>query len=190
MMPSRRAASHGAAPLLRSGVGPVVATLAGALAGVLAVWGVLSVRLARKVVTASARVPDTEIVDLDLPAQTITLARTLDTELPGRYGLFTSGTESYVKLGSVLGTDARTVKRKLLTEIGPASRLSAQAAFSGWYFDAPEQLHLPFSSELIGSALGPCPAWLFPAEDGLDTWVIQIHGRGTRRQEGQAAACV
>jgi alpha-beta hydrolase superfamily lysophospholipase len=183
MMPSRRAASGGATPLRRSGVGPIVAILAAALAGVLGAWGVLSVRLARKVVTPSARVPDTEIVDLDLPAQTITLARTADTELPGRYGLFTSGTESYVKLGSVLGTDARTVKRKLLTEIGPSSRLSAQAAFSGWYFDAPEQLHLPFSSELIGSALGPCPAWLFPAEDGLDTWVVQIHGRGTRRQE-------
>lgn len=183
MKASRRAAPHGATPALRVGLGAALTALGTALTATLALWGVLSVRVARKVVTPAVRVPDTEIVDLDLAAQTITLGRTADTELPGRYGLFTSGTESYVKLGTVLGADARTVTRKLLTEIGPDSRLSAQASFSGWYYDAAEQLHLPFASELIGSSLGPCPAWLFPGEDDADTWVIQIHGRGTRRQE-------
>jgi pimeloyl-ACP methyl ester carboxylesterase len=141
-----------------------------------------SLRMARRVVTPAVRVPDTRILSLDTAAQTITLARTADTQLPGRYGLFTSGTESYIKLGSVLAEDATSVKRKLLTQIGAQTRISADAAFSGWYFDHAEELHLPFTSELIGSAVGPCPAWLFPAGDG-QVWVIQVHGRGTTRAE-------
>ncbi|MFT4230814.1 MAG: alpha/beta fold hydrolase [Microbacterium sp.] len=178
----RHAAAHSAASPLLTGLRAAIALLTGALAAVLAVWGFFSVRIARHVVTPACRVPDTHIVDLDTAAQTITLARTPDTVLPGRYGLITSGTESYLKLGSVLAADDRTVKRKLLTHIGGDARLSSAAGFSGWYYDSPEQLHVPFSSELIGSALGPCPAWLFPAGDG-DVWVIQIHGRGTNRTE-------
>jgi alpha-beta hydrolase superfamily lysophospholipase len=141
-----------------------------------------SLRMARRVVTPAVRVPDTRILSLDTAAQTITLERTADTQLPGRYGLFTSGTETYIKLGSVLAEDATSVKRKLLTQIGEQTRISADAAFSGWYFDHAEELHLPFTSELIGSAVGPCPAWLFPAGDG-QVWVIQVHGRGTTRAE-------
>ena len=82
----------------------------------------------------------------------------------------------------MLAEDATSVKRKLLTQIGAQTRISADAAFSGWYFDHAEELHLPFTSELIGSAVGPCPAWLFPAGDG-QVWVIQVHGRGTTRAE-------
>lgn len=180
-VPARPSGDRRTVPL-RSALGIAVGVLAGALALVVAVWGLVAVRVARRVVTPERRVTDTEILALDTSAQTITLSRTPDTELPGRYGLFTTGTEPYLKLGSVLAEDQRSVTRKLLTHIGREARLNREAAFSGWYFDRPEQLHLPFSSELIGSALGPCPAWLFPAGEG-STWVIQIHGRGTDRTE-------
>ncbi len=178
----RHAATGTAAPALAAGLKAAVAALAGALALVLAAWGFVAVRVARRVVAPAVRVPDTQIVDLDTAAQTITLSRTPDTVLPGRYGLFTSGTASYLKLGSVLAEDDSTVKRKLLTHIGRDARLSRDAAFSGWYYDDPEQLHLPYASELVGSPLGPCPAWLFPAGSG-DVWVIQVHGRGTSPAE-------
>jgi alpha-beta hydrolase superfamily lysophospholipase len=138
--------------------------------------------MARRVVTPAQRVPDTRILSLDTAAQTITLSRTPDTELPGRYGLFTSGTASYIKLGSVLSEDGVSVKRKLLTHIASDAQLSPDAAFSGWYYDSADELHLPYTPELIGSAVGPCPAWLFPAGSG-DVWVIQVHGRGTTRAE-------
>lgn len=180
MVDSRRAAM--ASPALQAGVRAALALLGGALGLTVSALALTSLHLARRVVTPAARVPDTRILSLDTSAQTITLARTPDTELPGRYGLFTSGTESYVKLGSVLAEDATSVKRKLLTEIGPQARISADAAFSGWYYDTPAELHLPYTSELIGSAVGPCPAWLFPAGTG-EVWVIQIHGRGTTRAE-------
>ena len=161
-----------------------VIVLAAGLAGVAAVAGAVSLRMARRVVTPAAREQDTRIVDLDTAAQTITLTRTPDTRLPGRYGL---GTQSYVKLGTVLAETETTVTRKLLTEIDETARLEQAATFSGWYFDRPEQLHIPFTDELIGSPLGPCPAWLFPAPDAqapsAETWVIQVHGRGTTRAE-------
>lgn len=171
------------APLLIVGLRLTVAVLAAALAGVFAAMTFVALRVARHVVTPAVRQADTEILDLDTGAQTITLSRTADTMLPGRYGLFTSGTASYLKLGSVLAEDEDSVKRKLLTHVDGDTRLNRDAAFSGWYFDRPEQLHVPFSPELIGASLGPCPAWFFPAAVPSDVWVIQIHGRGTTRAE-------
>lgn len=182
MVVSRRAAMRGASPALVAGVKGALTVLSVALAGTLALLAAGSVRMARKVVTPAGRVPDTRILSLDTAAQTITLSRTSDTELPGRYGLFTTGTADYVKLGSVLSESETSVTRKLLTHVGTDARLAPDAAFSGWYFDRPEQLHLPFTSELIGATVGPCPAWLFPAGDG-DVCVIQVHGRGTTRAE-------
>lgn len=182
MVDSRRAAMRAPSPALLAGVRAALAVLSAALGLTLSALAVVSLRVARRVVTPAVRTPDTRILALDTGAQTITLGRTADTELPGRYGLFTSGTESYFKLGSVLAEDATSVKRKLLTQIGAQTRISADAAFSGWYYDHPEELHIPFTSELIGSAVGPCPAWLFPAGDG-QVWVIQVHGRGTTRAE-------
>ena len=183
MVTPRRAASRVATPALIVGIRAAIVTLSVALTGVLALMGFVSVRFARRIVTPANRVADTRILGLDTAAQTITLARTPDTRLPGRYGLFTTGTTSYVKLGSVLAEDDTSVKRKLLTHIGPTSSLSSDAAFSGWYYSGPEELHLPYTAELIGSVVGPCPAWLFPAAEPSDTWVIQIHGRGTNRTE-------
>ncbi|MFF2633523.1 alpha/beta hydrolase family protein [Microbacterium sp. NPDC058021] len=183
MMASRRAVSPGASLTAPTLLRALIVALSAALVGVAGAMGVLAVRMARRVVTPSGRVPDTTIVDLDTAAQTITLTRTPDTELPGRYGLFTTGTSPYIKLGSVLSEDDATVKRKLLTHVPADARLAPAAAFSGWYYDDPAQLHLPYSVELIGGPLGPCPAWLFPAGEPADTWVIQVHGRGTTRAE-------
>ncbi|MCC4907310.1 S9 family peptidase [Microbacterium sp. cx-59] len=179
----RRAASHSASPVLRGALGGALVGLAAATAMTSALLGAVALRVARRVVTPAARRADTRILAVDPSAQTVTLERTPDTELPGRYGLFTTGTEDYVKLGSVLDSNEHSVKRKLLTHVGLDSQLAAEAAFSGWYYDRPEQLHLPFSSQLIGSAVGPCPAWLFPAEEATDLWCIQVHGRGTTRAE-------
>ncbi|MFF1541645.1 alpha/beta hydrolase family protein [Microbacterium sp. NPDC058269] len=137
--------------------------------------------VARRVVTPMRRANDTEILAVDTGAQTIELQRTLDTELPGRYGLFTTGTYGYVKLGAVLGADGTTVRRKLLTQIEPGARVDRAAAFSGYYYSSPSELHLRWESVLIGSPAGPCPAWFFPASSS--TWVIQVHGRGATRAE-------
>jgi alpha-beta hydrolase superfamily lysophospholipase len=149
-----------------------------ALGGVLAF---IVLRVARRVVTPVRGSTDAEIIAVDTGAQTIELGRTLDTELPGRYGLFTTGTYGYVKLGAVLSADATSVRRKLLTQIEPGAQVDRAARFSGWYYSSPSELHLPSQNVLIGSPAGPCPAWFFPAESS--TWVIQVHGRGATRAE-------
>lgn len=162
---------------LRHAVAVVVPALF-ALGGVLA-FIVLTV--ARRVVTPMRGSTDSAILAVDTGAQTIELARNLDTELPGRYGLFTTGTYGYVKLGAVLSADAHSVRRKLMTQIEPGAQVDREARFSGWYYASPSELHLPSENVLIGSPAGPCPAWYFPAESS--TWVIQVHGRGATRAE-------
>ncbi|WP_417511997.1 alpha/beta hydrolase family protein [Microbacterium sp.] len=158
-----------------------VALLVPALFALCAGVAFLVFSIGRRVVTPRARAADTEILAVDTGAQTIELTRTPDTELPGRYGLFTTGTYGYVKLGAILSSDAKHVRRKLLTQVDPGARIDRPAGFSGWYYSSPTELHLPWEPVLIGSPAGPCPAWLFPAESS--TWVIQIHGRGATRAE-------
>lgn len=158
-----------------------VALLVPALLAFAAGMAALVFSIGRRVVTPKARVADTAILAVDTGAQTIELARTPDTELPGRYGLFTTGTYGYVKLGAVLSADAKSVRRKLLTQIDPGAKIDRAAAFSGWYYSSPTELHLPWEPVLIGSPAGPCPAWFFPAASS--TWVIQVHGRGVTRAE-------
>ena len=127
MVDSRRAAMRGATraagtrprtPALVAGIRAALTVLSLALAAVLGMLAAGSLRMARRVVTPARRVPDTRILALDTAAQTITLARTPDTGLPGRYGLFTTGTSEYIKLGSVLWEDETSVKLKLLTHVG------------------------------------------------------------------------
>lgn len=158
-----------------------VALLVPALLALGTALALLVFSVARRVVIPKKRPADVEILAVDTGAQTIELTRTRDTELPGRYGLFTSGTYGYVKLGAVLSADATTVRRKLLTQIEPGARVDRSAGFSGWYYSTPSELHLPWQNVLIGSPAGPCPAWLFRGESS--TWVVQVHGRGVTRAE-------
>lgn len=158
-----------------------VALLVPALLALGATLSFLVFGVARRIVTPMRRPTDTQILSVDTGAQTIELQRTPDTELPGRYGLFTTGTYGYVKLGAVLSADSTSVRRKLLTKIETGSKVDRAAAFSGYYYASPSELHLPWENILIGSPAGPCPAWLFPAAS--TTWVIQVHGRGATRVE-------
>ena len=158
-----------------------VALLVPALFALGGAFAFIVLRVARRIVTPARGSTDAVILAVDTGTQTIELGRTVDTELPGRYGLFTTGTYGYVKLGAVLSADATSVRRKLLTQIEPGARVDRDARFSGWYYSAPSELQLPVQNLLIGSTAGPCPAWFFPAESS--TWVIQVHGRGAVRTE-------
>ena len=179
----RRAAGARATPRRTAGIHVALSILGVALAASSAALGAVSLRMARTVVRPAGRLPDTRIVGLDAAAQTITLTRTPDTELPGRYGLFTVGSHEYLRLGSIVGGDDDTVTRKLLTHVAADGDLAPEAAFSGWYYDRPGDLHRPFRSVDIDTGVGPCPAWEFPAADETDVWVIQVHGRGTTKAE-------
>ncbi|MFI8632011.1 alpha/beta hydrolase family protein [Microbacterium sp. NPDC077663] len=183
MKASRRAVPDTARPGTAVAARSVIVALATGVVSASGLLALLAGRVARRVVTLSARVPDTTLVDVDVAAQTITLSRSDDTVLPGRYGLFTTGTQDYIKVGTVLTAGPETVTRKLLTQIDESDRLDAAAAFSGWYFSDPTELHLPFEHVSVTTSLGPCPAWVFPADHPSDVWAVHIHGRGTTRAE-------
>lgn len=186
----RRAAGLRATSRGATGIRITLTALSLALAASVAALGAVSLRVARTVVRPAGRVPDTRIMGLDAASQTITLARTPDTALPGRYGLFTVGSVDYVRLGSIVGEDESSVTRKLLTHVAADGDLAPEAAFSGWYYDRPEQLHHPFRTLDIHTSVGPCPAWEFPGATDTDVWVIQVHGRGTTKAEALRAVPV
>ncbi len=179
----RRAAGPRASRRRITGFRIALSSLAFALTASAGALGAVSLRVARTVVRPAGRRPDTRILRLDAAAQTITLARTPDTALPGRYGLFTVGSAEYLRLGAIVGSDEASVTRKLLTHVAADGDLAPEAAFSGWYFDQPGQLHLPFHEVDIETGVGACPAWEFPASEDTDVWVVQVHGRGTTRAE-------
>lgn len=183
---ARRRAPHPAAAPLRV----AITGLTSALGLSAAALGAVSLRMARTVVTPADRVPDVQLLALDPAAQTITLQRTDDTALPGRYGLFTTGSHDYLRLGSVVKADGVSVTRKLLTHVPVDAHLAPAAAFSGWYYDKPDDLQIPYRTALIGTPVGPCAAWEFPAASDSDVWVLQIHGRGTTRSEALRAVPV
>lgn len=170
-----------------------VAAAAAVGAGIVVGGTVVAFAFARKVVTpVTVRLADTEVLSVDTKAQTITLERTPDTVLPGRYGLFVNGSHEYLKIGALLAQTDQTATRKLLTEVGEGEKVGRTATFSGWYFVHPGELHIPYREVPISSPVGECPAWLFPARHGADasTWVISVHGRGTTRSETLRAAPV
>ncbi|GAA5151623.1 alpha/beta fold hydrolase [Microbacterium pseudoresistens] len=160
-------------------LGLLVAGGAVVVAGAAVAGLVMSV--ARRVVTPSERVTDTEVLSIDTSAQVVALGRTPDTQLPGRYGLDLGAAPGYLKIGAVLSEDETSVRRKLLTQVVAGAHVDRHASFSGYYYTAPGELHLPYEDVLVGTAAGPAPAWLFPAAS--TTWVVQVHGRGATRGE-------
>ncbi|MBP2435496.1 alpha/beta hydrolase [Microbacterium amylolyticum] len=173
------------AVIVRRGWAEAIALGLAAALGVMIGATAVAFTVARRVVTPfTKRLADTEVREIDRDAQTITLTKTTDTVLPGRYGLFVNGSRSYLKLGAVVRKDDTAVTRKLLTHVGPTDLIGRDATFSGWYFDHASQLHLPYEDVEIPSPVGPCPAWYFPAQGGAgSTWVVAVHGRGTTRSE-------
>ena len=126
---------------------------------------------------------------------TITLKRTPDAAMPGRFGLWFGSESGYAKIGGLLETTDGSVVRELervhFSDLG-----LGRARISGYYYLEPEELGLPVESVEIETDLGQAPAWVFPAAstesgDGSDggsgRWVIQVHGWGATRQEGLRA---
>ncbi|MEE1930615.1 alpha/beta hydrolase [Streptomyces sp. TRM 70351] len=129
----------------------------------------------------------------------ITLTRSLDSLLPGTYGLTGSGCHAVV--GNVLeagfepggpppGTppgSADTVVRRLVrvTEgsLRPGTRVRLTPQI---HTGAPDEaLGLDCSDIRVPGELGALPCWFVPG--ARDTWVIAVHGMGTTREHPVAA---
>ncbi len=154
---------------------------AAAFAGVAAL-GSLSVYVARRVITPSkTRLEDLRV--LRCTDTTVTLSKTLDTLLPGRYGLWFSEGSGHARLGEVTEVGPSWVVRELISidygDLAGATR----GSIAGWFYLDPGQLDVAFSEVQIETAVGRAPAWLIPADRQTGRWLIGVHGRGVRRQE-------
>ncbi|MEO6943410.1 MAG: alpha/beta fold hydrolase [Lacisediminihabitans sp.] len=145
---------------------------------------VLSLVMARAVVTPpSRRGEDIAILGVDSAEDTVTLSLTLDSAVPGQYGLWFSGDTGHARLGAIVRRTSHSVTRRVLgIDFGELSS-ATHARFSGWFYLSPHDLDYPSEDIEIPTALGPAPAWLIRSATGTDRWVIQVHGRAVTRAE-------
>jgi dienelactone hydrolase len=154
---------------------------AAAFAGIAAL-GSLSVYVARRVIIPSkTRLEDLRV--LGCTDSTVTLSKTLDTLLPGQYGLWFSEGAGHAKVGAVIEVGPSWVVRELLgVDHGDLTR-ATRGSIAGWFYLDPAELGIEWADVLIDTPMGPAPAWLIPAERKTGRWLVGVHGRGVRRQE-------
>ncbi len=154
---------------------------AAAFAGIAAL-GSLSVYVARRVIIPSkTRLEDLRV--LGCTDTTVTLSKTLDTLLPGKYGLWFSEGSGHAKLGPVLEVGPSWVVRELISVDDGDLAAATRGSIAGWFYLDPQQLGVEYSEVQIKTPVGAAPAWLIPAERQTGRWLIGVHGRGVRRQE-------
>jgi hypothetical protein len=164
-------------------------TLGAAAFGGLVGLATLTVYVARRVVTPSkTRVEDLRI--LGSTETTITLSKTLDTLLPGRYGLWFSEGAGHARIGPILEVGNRFVVRELIGVDHGDLATATRGSVAGWFFLEPSELGFAFEEVEIETPVGVAPAWLIPARRGSKRWLIGVHGRGVRRQECLRAVAV
>jgi alpha-beta hydrolase superfamily lysophospholipase len=173
--PTRGLASAG---LVVAG-GAVAVTAAGGLA-----VAVLAGVMARRVVTpSSSRADDTRVFDVDLAAGTITLQATADAVLPGDYSFWFAAESGHARVGGIVSRTPTTVTRRILgVDFGDLATVRS-GRLGGYSFLGPWDLGLDFTNVSVATDRGDAPAWLIPAAEPSGRWVIQVHGRGVRRQE-------
>ncbi len=175
--PLRRAAVAGAAV----GGTAAVASGAGSLAA--------AAYFARKVLTPDPRRPD-DVVIRAAGSRTVTLATTVETVAPGRYGLWLDGGNGHARVGEVLDLDVgRGLVERELLGVDHGSLSPGSARWNQYYYAAPPDASLGLATQRVtyDGELGAMPAWVVPAGEGRrDTgprWAVLVHGRGARREE-------
>jgi uncharacterized protein len=177
----------------RSSARRTVALASVALAGlgiaIATAVSLIAVLFARTVVTPpKTRPEDVRIVRVD--AHTITLSATLDSMTPGRYSLWFRRDAGHARVGEILSYTDETVTRQLLGIDFGELEGARRARMGGWYYLSPGDLEVEWRDVGIDTELGAAPAWLIPAREATDRWVIHVHGRAVRRQEALRAVPV
>lgn len=164
----------------------IIGAVATVTAAVVSLAG--AVRMARTVVTPpTRRLWDIRVLGVSQDASTVRLARTAETELPGRYSLWFDDDRGHARIGAVLDSDDESVTRRLLGVDRGRLMPGHTARIGAWLHRSADALELPFADVAIRTPIGAAPAWHFPTPRPSSRWVIQVHGRGVQRQEGLRA---
>jgi dipeptidyl aminopeptidase/acylaminoacyl peptidase len=102
---------------------------------------------------------------------------------PGRYSLWFGNDSGHAKVGEIISYDAHSVTRHLLGVDSGDLATADGGRFGGWFYNSPAELGYPFEDVEVATELGPAPAWLIPAEQPTQRWMIGVHGRAVRREE-------
>ncbi len=149
-----------------------------------AVIGGFVAAVARAVVTPdrkrTERVP---IHAVDPVRGTVTLERTADTELQGRYSLWFGGGTGHMRVGEVLGTTDATVTRRIIAIDAGDPTAARRGRWGGWFYLTPGELDVPVEDVDVSTPNGPAPAWVIRADDPDAPWAVLVHGRGVTRAE-------
>ncbi len=162
----------------------MLVSVAGVAALVTVFGALLSLIVARTVVTPPRRrSADIRVLAIDGGASVVTLSATADSRLPGRYSFFFDGERGSARIGDIISLGADTVTRTVIDVSSGDLVVGARGRFSGWYYNDPGELGFPSENVELATELGPAPAWLVPAAEPTDRWMIAVHGRAVRRQE-------
>lgn len=138
---------------------------------------------ARRVLSPDGEGPTDHVVH-EVGSDAVTLSRTVESEVPGRYGLWDEERSAHLRMGEIRELTATTVTRSVLGvdfgEFAPGA-----ARFNQYYYaQAPDEaLGIPTESVTVEAEIGDLPAWLVPASGTGDRWAILVHGRGALRFE-------
>lgn len=138
---------------------------------------------ARRVLSPDGEGPTDHVIH-EVGSDAVTLSRTVESEVPGRYGLWDEERSAHLRMGEIRELTATTVTRSVLGvdfgEFAPGA-----ARFNQYYYaQAPDEaLGIPTESVTVEAEIGDLPAWLVPASGTGDRWAILVHGRGALRFE-------
>ena len=164
-----------------------VRVAAGGVLGAAALGGLGSLGaasyFARRVLSPDGEGPTDHVVHA-VDAEAVTLSRTEESEVPGRYGLWDAERSAHLRMGALTELTDSTVTRTVLgVDVGYFT--PGPARFNQYYYGLPpqESLGIPTESVTIEAEIGELPAWLVPAAGGGDCWAVLVHGRGALRLE-------
>jgi len=184
--------------------GPVLRAVAGLLALLTAATAGLARYFLRGILRVT-RSTDYDVAILGLGDGVVSLGSTLNSLLPGTYGLSwldeAGSPTGHAMVGPILSRDGdsgpeakpgrarwaadrRVVTRTLVDVRAGELRVGLRTAWEQYaYLGDPGTAHgLDFVDLMLTGDLGEYPAWLLPA-DGGSRWVIAVHGRGASRGE-------
>ncbi|MFN2319422.1 MAG: alpha/beta hydrolase [Dermatophilaceae bacterium] len=138
---------------------------------------------ARRVLSPDGEGPTDHVV-YAVDSDAVTLSRTEESEVPGRYGLWDEDRAAHLRMGDIHELTDTTVTRGLLG-VDFGEFVAGPARFNQYYYaQSPEEaLGLSTRTVTIQAEIGDLPAWLVPATGGGDRWAVLVHGRGALRLE-------
>lgn len=168
--------------------GGAIATVAVAAGATALVVG-SAVAMARRVVVPEKHSEeDIRILGVDLESEspTITLSLTPMSTLagtPGEYSLWFADGAGHLVVGAVVAQDDHSVTRVIVRQGFGDIRAGKRARMNGWLWLSPADAGLEFKPVAVHAVHGLNPAWVLPGGSAETTWVIHIHGHGSKRAE-------